>query len=46
MKRVCAWCKKILDPGKDGDMITHGQCEVCQNIMIKELKEMEKKNEK
>ena len=29
MKRVCAWCSKVMEEGKPDDLVTHGACETC-----------------
>ncbi len=39
MKRVCAWCKKVMGyrkGGKKGD-VTHGMCRKCYNKVIKSM---------
>ena len=43
MKVICAWCKKEMGE-KEGEGISHGMCESCQEVMrIKAEAEHEKR---
>ena len=35
MKRVCAWCKLVMEsPGGDSDQVTHGICPACFDSLM------------
>ena len=42
MKRVCAWCKKVMTDVEpfDDDRTTHGMCDECAAGMKEEAKEL------
>jgi len=37
LKRVCAWCKEVMDEGDPGEDVTHGICDKCFEIQKKEI---------
>jgi hypothetical protein len=38
MKKVCAWCKIVMDPGTAGDpRVSHGMCDDCRIKVKAEL---------
>jgi len=38
MKRVCAWCGIVMDPGTAGDpRVSHGMCRDCHKKVKVEL---------
>jgi hypothetical protein len=47
MKKVCAWCGKILEQGscKDAE-ITHGICPACQAAVLASLGDLPAVKEK
>ena len=35
MKRVCAWCKIVMESrGGDSDQVTHGICPACYDSLM------------
>lgn len=40
MKRICAWCLKLIGVSADGsDEITHGICESCAAALERQMKQ-------
>lgn len=44
---VCAWCKKVIkySPDLDDHEVSHGICEHCKGIMMKELDNIKLSNQ-
>ncbi len=34
---VCAWCKRVLDPGDPGAPVSHGMCPACYRREMRKL---------
>ena len=46
MKRICSWCKGVIDEGQPSDVTaTWGMCSACKSVLNGEMAEVERLQE-